>query len=370
MNKIGSNFRAVFFFLYLYTSTHPVSVRANTELVTFDLCSNREIEIFSKNKIGLNITLHDLVPRHPVWIEVSLSPANHALNPSDKHVSKKFTEKIKISDNTSLSIKRKIKLLNIEKHRFEIGLSQTWNIQLMWIQPTAPHSGGSAFKTLQFVEKKVKRLYAVTDSMLCAWETPPDLDSQLYFNPDQDVLRVSRETSVRPGVSTFLGLDGVTQDHYQLQFPYLITPPEGVPSRFLGSFYLANQKISFTETVKKMTQKWNLSSGESGVFGKRLTFQRFPAIEYQKTSTQSCSHWEIATQGLLDIGAASNEFVVFPKAATRNFQSNPDRIVKFLESQRPRLNTCDSSLSEAHIQAHSQVGTEGLVYFYPEDRDT
>jgi hypothetical protein len=181
-------------------------------------------------------------------------------------------------------------------------------------------------------------------------------------------MEVSRKSSVHPGVSAFWGLDGVIQDHYRLEYPYLVVPFGVSPQSPFGLFYLAHQKITLTDTVKQMIQKWTLSRGESGVFGQRLTFQRFPSVEYQKTSANQCSHWDIANQGLLDIGAASNEFILIPETVAKELQSHPSKIVEFLESKRPRLSTCDPSLlSEAHIQTRSQVGTDGLIYFYPEN---
>jgi hypothetical protein len=203
--------------------------------------------------------------------------------------------------------------------------------------------------------------------MTCIWETPTDLDSQLYINTDQDRMVISRDTSIHPGLSAFRGLDGVYQDHYRLQCPYLIVPGEISPWGFFGWFFLARQKIILIDTVKKMSQKWTLSRGESGVLGQRLTFQRFPAAEYKKTSIHGCSHWEVANRGLLDIGATSNEFILIPHDTSEELKSHPSKIIQFLEDKRPKLNTCDPSLlSETQIQTRSSVGTEGLVYFYPE----
>ncbi|MEO5969014.1 MAG: hypothetical protein ABIQ95_03735, partial [Bdellovibrionia bacterium] len=218
---------------------------------------------------------------------------------------------------------------------------------------------------------KVKRLYSVTGPMVCVWETPTDLDSQLYSNQDQDQMEVSRKTSVHPGVASFRGLDGVFQDHYRLDCPYLIPPAEIGPGGPFGWLFLAHQKINQIDTLKQMVQKWSLSRGESGVFGQRLTFQRFPAFEYQKVLTNGCSHWEIAGNGLLDLGATSNEFILIPDGLAEELKSTPSKIVQFLENKRPRLNTCDPRLlSETQIQTRSQVGTDGLVYFYPENGES
>lgn len=339
----------------------------SAKIAFYDLCSKKDISISTGLKVGLRADFKDLEPGKTLAIEATLTPTGVHSDSSSRSTIR-FRKNIQANSDGQVVLSRTVKFKDAPTPVLEP--ETLWNVRLVWHQIETPFGGGS-HNAIRVVEKKIDRLFQILSPVICSWETPVALDSEYYFNQNEDSMEVSRDFISQRNITDVQGPNLELWDHLISNGPFsqirgLAPFQYSYPWAFLWA-----TRTQLDRPTRRVRQTWKLSRGEGGFFGRRLTFERFRAMELRKEKIGQCPVWTIGRMGYLDSGKVSMEFdlVEFDPVELEHIEvtDGPQRIQALMEARRPALNTCDTrTFGKLRSQFRVPADQHGLLFFYPE----
>lgn len=337
-------------------------VMAATEASFVDACSGVDVSVSNPNGIKLKLKITNLNPSEKVDVTVTYRPAGvqEDIKPHDIKVKeyslspmKDFTKNGTLKN--LLRIPKEKWLSKVEKRHSGFKI---WDAEVTWIQHRVGKAG-SAVATF-YHSPKAETFFQIVSGAMCQWESEASVDSKLYENLSPTWMSVSRSRSETwdqgngPGMT--VGYNNNTGGSLPLS-------PVGQSTSVMGWVFKDFQKQFNNQYIFRNELKYTLSPNEAGVFTTRMSFNRHRAKRYDWVENKgSCDEYRVVSEGDLDIGKNSEDFIVIPK----NYFGRTDKLNEFIRVVRPTLNNCgDNALTgPQHASEILPSGMNGILYYY------
>lgn len=348
--------------------TMPVLAKTSASFV--DACSKNAIRVSTPNGVKLKLGLTDLDPNDDLELTVTFRPAGLVEDLGGKNTKVRsyyfgahgergvFGRKIDIGQFGTLDVFLPIPDQNwmwqVEQRNSEYRI---WDAEVSWLQPNARKAGSDVATFYRAPGEET--FFELQSEGICQWEATAEVASKLYENRTTTWMNVMRETvrtwdqSTGPGLS--LGYNNNTGSSQPLG--------SGAGSNSMGWLFKDWQKQLTKQQIFKFERKFVLNKEETGIFISRMSFNRHEVKRYEWVQNAgSCGEYQATSQGYLDVGQTSEDFIVLPKT----FYPRPEELKKFINTVRPSLNNCGETELTGPQFASDIIpsGTNGILYYY------
>lgn len=333
------------------------SLYAKTEAKFVDSCNKSEIKVSNPNGTRLSLSLTDLDPNDDLEVTITYRPAGivEDLKPQDQVIWNYNFRLAGKTFKTLLPIPKAKWMWQVEQRHAEYRI---WDAEVRWVQPNARKTGSDVTTFYRAPDKGP--FFQMMSEGLCQWEGSADVSSKLYENNTTTWMNVMRDRVQMwdqgngPGIA--LGYNNNTGSTVPLS-------PTGQSNNVMGWVFKDWQKQLNSQQIFRYERKFVLNKEESGLFTSRMTFNRHEVRRFEwQQSGQSCGAYVAVSEGMLDIGQLSEDFVVLPK----NFYPRPEKLKEYINTVRPPVNNCGDTEITGPQDATDILpsGADGILYYY------
>ena len=347
-----------YFFLTVFL---PFVALSKTEAIFVDSCSKKEIRVATPNGTNLLVKINHFNPQEDLELKVTFKLAGITeKHPSQDSVTWNILYKKKYLPQAgpfeALIKLPKIKWMRQVEERHQ-GY-RIWDADLSWIQSGSKKAGYSLSSFYHAPSKGP--YYQLRSAGICHWEEPAQVASKLYENNSDTWMNVTRESSQTwdqgPSRGMSLGYNNNTGGTLPLA-------PSALESTTYGWFFKDWQNQLNTQHIFRVERKYLLTPQEAGVFISHLSFTRHLVDKVTwKESQNSCGKFVIESQGHLDVGVLSEDFLVIP----RTYFGREDKLTDYIQTVRPAVNNCPSSVGTGAEFADDIIpsGNDKILFYY------
>ena len=322
---------------------------ANTSMVTatatfIDQCSNEPVSITTPNGLGLRININGLDPNSTLTLHVTLSLAGvHQDESKSKNIEYDYfynAHRFTLPFSKTIYLPKNRRLNQLEQKN---PGSRVWNAVVEWVQNK---NAGNTVASIYRTDDTEKSFFHPISPVQCNWETTPALSSQFYYNADQPLLMINRETyeEDQTGVQS-----GVQHGPNPINPAGVGTDNGGVYPNQTGSiapsyvyYFKSRNSVSAFHHILTIHREWELVRGQGAVFADRISFQRMLVERYEwldanETDTNQCGRYKKTAVGLLDVGVRTTDLYSVPPS----FSGSAEKMLDFINIYRPPLSSCE-----------------------------
>lgn len=344
---------------------------ARNEISFIDRCSEQETKVMTPNNLIVRLKLEELDPNEELKVKVTFRPALPAerITKDDTHTwylaiatSEQVGEIDRIDPNGNLSLNVQLpKQRWLKKVEERLNGVKIWEVEAQWHQESSKKSG--SLSTSFYHGKAGENYYQVTTQTQCIWESEATVDSKVFINRNEQNMNVIRDRSIDFSHETSSGITLGYNNIYGNQNPLA---QFGNASAFLGWVFKDWQQQASTYRTTSLERTFSLLKNEAGVFVSRMSFNRHKARKFSwDRSAGTCGAYVPVSQGDIDIGIMSEDFVVIPiELAGRERE-----LTEFIKNVRPTYNNCSAygDVGARYADEIIPAGNKGLLYYYQDD---
>ncbi|MGE3609125.1 MAG: hypothetical protein AB7I27_06020 [Bacteriovoracaceae bacterium] len=358
-------------FSLLLLFSYMAAAKTNVEFV--DVCSKQSIRVSTPNGTALRIRLSELDPEDYLEISVTFRPAGivEDLKPLEMttvnyyygksgDIGSLLRKKISIKKDGTLDIllpvpnEQWMRLVEQKHNEYRI-----WDAEIRWVQPNSKNAGSGISSFYRSPNNEV--FYQLQSEGLCQWEGEADVSSKLYENRSTTFMNVIRESTFQWEQTNnrgfVLGYDNNTGNTIPLGSVAQNNPA-------LGWFFKDWQTQIIGQEYFKYERKYALNRDEVGFFISRMSFNRHEVKRFEWIQgPNQCGEYLETGSGFLDIGQASEGFLVIPK----RFFPRQKKLKEFINNFRPALDTCKNNQLKGPEKASDIIpsgSNNGILYYY------
>ncbi|MES2529041.1 MAG: hypothetical protein V4598_18285 [Bdellovibrionota bacterium] len=335
-------------------------VYAATEVRIIDSCSGKSVGLTNPNGLKLQVNLTNIDPEDSLELTVTWRPAGiiEDLSHKDQLVWKYRYNKISPDGKLALRlpIPKASWLWQVEQKHQEYRI---WDAEVTWLQERAQKTG-SDIATF-YHAPNVEPYFELTSPSQCEWEGEANISSKLYENLSTTWMNVVKEYTETwdrgsgPGMS--IGYNNNTGGNL---------PVGSLSNNTYGWAFKDWTKQSNRQQIFRYERRFVLNRDEAGIYISRLSFTRHEVNRYEWVKpANGCGEFRKVSQGLLDVGMPTEDFMVIPK----NFYPHPDVLKNYINIARPQINTCPTSVGQGAEVATDilPAGQKGILFYYQND---
>lgn len=348
----------IFFILIIFS----FSSFAKTYVAFVDACSGKQVNLSTPNGTRLKIALSDLDPNEDLTITVFMRPAGvfEDLQPKDQYKMKfVFNRRNGISAdgtlNKTIRLPKKSWMSKVESRHSEY---RVWDAEVIWTQTLAQKAGSALATYYRAVNNGP--YFQLKSAGLCQWEQEASISSKLYVNDSQSWMNVSRESNDTWDESS---INGMTLGWNNSDGSSIPLSPLRNQNSILGWMFKEYQTQFNSQRIFRIERRYVLNQSEVGLYISRLSFNRHEARKYLwDKKPGSCGEFRAVSEGYLDVGRNSEDFLVIP----RNYYPRPDLLQNYISVARPTLNNCEMSVGAGPEYASESIpaGNQGILFYY------
>ena len=351
------------FLLSILLLSPVISFAQQAELQFVDECSGEVRGMTTPNGTEVRVNFKGLKPHVPLQLTLTYSLAGIPQEKSKKH---EFSEYYEYLPTEASGVFSASYLLPHEDSLSEIEDmfpgSHIWVLTAEWQQDaSAGNTVGSIYRT-----ESTEDFYRITSAAVCHWDTSPVVTSKYHFNRDQPLMTITRVVSYHDHSGYEGGREIGIGNNYPHDANGIPTNTGNIPLPFMP-YYLKNQttrtdlQLSFV-----LERQWSLVQGQGGFFADRYSFDRLKADQYHwKIQSNGCGEYIKTKTGFLDVGVHTSDFYSVPSS----FAGSGEKTLRFINSFRPPLDTCDKTYPRNAVRADVKVTAQDEILFFHERKN-
>lgn len=331
--------------------------QASTNVFFADLCSGDEIRVATPNGTTLKIEISGIENDGDLEVMVNFRPAGEITDLRDKPHEISHTYRIKDRHIKAgrysgfFKIPKKNILAAIEEKN---AFYRIWDAEVKWIQPSSGKSGSS---TASFYRSPVKKsFFQVNSPSICQWEDEPQITSKIYENNSHGHMSITRHQVLDSEKTSTRG--------FSLGFNIMqegTLPVGALGQNSYGWFFKNWEKQLSSRDAMTIERRYSLYKDEAGLFFSRMSFSRHLVTEYTWSYQEdSCGSYIPTSQGYLDVGVRTEDFIIVPP----HFLTNEEKLKNHISVMRPAINTCYGGPGSNDITDIITSENDRTLYYY------